>query len=828
MGDGLARRGVKAVDRHDGLLLIELVELARVTRQRQALALMHVAVQGDGALAAGRDRVDGELRAGDHVAAGKDIGLRGLIRHTVGLDGAVAVEDHSLRRDAAKIDALADGADDGRDLDGLELAGADRLAAALRVGLAQLHDLDLEGLDLAVFADDLGRSAQEAELHALFHGFRDFLRVCRHLGLAAAVDDVSILRAKTDGRAADVHGDIAAADDGALFADARLLAEVDLAQEVHAAVHAGEVLAGHADGCALLRADGKIEALVALLAQLVDGEILADLDAALEVDAHLLEHLDLGVDDVLLEAEARDAEGQHAAGHLVFIKHGDVFVAHVRQIVGARQAGRAGADDGDLLRVGIGDAAVGNDLRDVALVGLELLLGDELLDLVDGDGAVDIAAGAGFLAAAVADAAADSRERVILLDELERIQIAALRGQIDVALHGDVRRAGGLAGGGAGLVALLLVVVLIVRAPHVLAPVVVVRQRLLRIRHRAGLGAQLLAELGGAGRADLGALAAGDALLGIDMGAVSGGGHIGRVEQLARSQREAGAERAVADGKDLILAVDVRDLVDIAVVLGALEDLHRLFIGDAAALAGLKAVVGKLADGNAQLVLQLAAALALNAHGIAAGAIADAEVALILFQPVGDVLHVDRLVRGRDGLLDRDDVHADTGASGRHHAGDLRQRQKRHALEKPRDLRVLFHLLKVHVHQLGRAGHEDRQRPLLVVVGVLPVVLEQADHGHLVKELLDVDRVLARLFAHLRRCGRDTHVHRERELRHLVGDDAGQAVILGRILVELRHAELDIHAVRDLFAQLQDQFSCHVSGSFLPLKMFCFHSLVCE
>ena len=165
------------------------------------------------------------------------------------------------------------------------------------------------------------------------------------------------------------------------------------------------------------------------------------------------------------------------------------------------------------------------------------------------------------------------------------------------------------------------------------------------------------------------------------MGAVSGGGHVRRVEQLARSQREAGAERAVADGKDLILAVDVRDLVDIAVVLGALEDLHRLIIGDLAALAGLETVVTKLTDGNAHLILQLAAALALNAHGIAAGAVADAEVILILFQPVGDVLDIDRLVRGRDSLLDRDDVHADAGASGRHHAGDLRQRQERHALE---------------------------------------------------------------------------------------------------------------------------------------------------
>ena len=361
-----------------------------------------------------------------------------------------------------------------------------------------------------------------------------------------------------------------------------------------------------------------------------------------------------------------------------------------------------------------------------------------------------------------------------------------------------------------------------------LAPVVVVRQRLLRIDHRSVLGAQLLAELGGTGRADLGAFAAGDALLGIDMGTVSGGGHVGRVEQLARSQREAGAERAVADSKDLILAVDVRDLVDIAVVLGALENLHRLIIGDAAALAGLETVVTKLTDGNTQLVLQLAAALSLNAHRIAAGAVTDTDVPLILLQPVGDVLDIDRLVRGRDGLLDRDDVHADAGASGRHHAGDLRQRQESHALKKLCDLRMLLDLLEIHVHQLCSAGHEDRQRPLLVVVGVLPVVLEQADHGHLVKQLLHVDGVFADLLADLSRRSRHAHLHCECNLCHLVGDDAGQAIILGRSLVELGHAELDIHTVGDLLAKFQNQFSCHFQAPFFPFNNFPLHSLICE
>ena len=49
----------------------------------------------------------------------------------------------------------------------------------------------------------------------------------------------------------------------------------------------------------------------------------------------------------------------------------------------------------------------------------------EALDLVDGDGLVDRAAGALGLAALVADAAADGRERIFLLDELKRVGVAS-------------------------------------------------------------------------------------------------------------------------------------------------------------------------------------------------------------------------------------------------------------------------------------------------------------------------------------------------------------------------------------------------------------------
>ena len=201
----------------------------------------------------------------------------------------------------------------------------------------------------------------------------------------------------------------------------RLVAEVHGAQEVHAAVDALELLARDTELGRLLRADGNVEALVALRAQLLDGDVLADFDAALELDAHLAQDVDLGVEHVFFQPEARDAEREHAAGHRVAVEHGH-GVALVGEVVGTAHAGRAGADDGDLLRVRAADLV--EQLRHVARGLVQVMVGDEALDLVDGDGLVDRAAGALGLAALVADAAADGRERVFLLDELERVGVA--------------------------------------------------------------------------------------------------------------------------------------------------------------------------------------------------------------------------------------------------------------------------------------------------------------------------------------------------------------------------------------------------------------------
>ena len=187
-----------------------------------------------------------------------------------------------------------------------------------------------------------------------------------------------------------------------------------------------------------------------------------------------MQDLDLGLDNVLLKAEGREDAGQHAADLVALLEHGD-GIALDREVIGAGEAGRAAADDGDL--VGEGLAGLVEHLRHEARLGGELLVRDELLDIVDGDGVVDVAAGAGVLAGAVADTAADRREGVLVLYELQSLEIAALGGELDVALDGDVRRALGLTWRGA-LVGDLAAVGAVVDVVLVLAPEAVHRGEL--------------------------------------------------------------------------------------------------------------------------------------------------------------------------------------------------------------------------------------------------------------------------------------------------------------------------------------------------------------
>ena len=79
--------------------------------------------------------------------------------------------------------------------------------------------------------------------------------------------------------------------------------------------------------------------------------------------------------------------------------------------------------------------------RNKAAVFIQILFGDELFYLVDGDRIVYIAARTFAFALARANAAAYGRKRIFFADKLERFFVFSLRGQFNVALNRDVRGA---------------------------------------------------------------------------------------------------------------------------------------------------------------------------------------------------------------------------------------------------------------------------------------------------------------------------------------------------------------------------------------------------
>ena len=429
----------------------------------------------------------------------------------------------------------------------------------------------------------------------------------------------------------------------------------------------------------------------------------------------------------------------------MFLEDGRL-VTLLGKIVRSRQAGRTGADDGDFLvplsqLVGLDD-----DLGDEAGLFEEVALGDELLDFIDGDGFVDGAAGTGFFALAVTDTTADCRERVLSLDELESLVIAAFLGHLQVTLDGDVRRAGRLTGSGTGLVALFAVLVSVVRGPAIFEPDVIGGI----VTEFIGLlgtvfALQLLTETDSAGRAVLDTAAAGDTVVRVDFRGVSGCFHVRGVEQHGGTKGVTDLDVAVADGEDLVLTVNVRDLVDKAVLFGLFQDAVNFFFGDVVGTGGLglAAVVCEVAHGNTPVVRVVGAADAALCALKTAGAGADAVMAVVLLDPVGDVLDVDGLVLGLDGLLDGDDVHTGAGAAlGDHlsqtHGPETGERKVSGQFEHFGEFRMIFIPLGMLVQDLSTAGNVVLDGVLLDMLGVLPVPLDDAVVAHLFQFVVEI------------------------------------------------------------------------------------------
>ena len=119
-----------------------------------------------------------------------------------------------------------------------------------------------------------------------------------------------------------------------------------LGDEIDRVAHAGEVLARNAEGVGARQADGEIDRVVGRAQCLELGDAVEP-PAELERDAADREQpVDLGLGEVAGHLVRRQAVFvESAAARPGIVDHR--LVAEPGQAEGARQAGRAGADDGD-------------------------------------------------------------------------------------------------------------------------------------------------------------------------------------------------------------------------------------------------------------------------------------------------------------------------------------------------------------------------------------------------------------------------------------------------------------------------------------------------
>ena len=346
------------------------------------------------------------------------------------------------------------------------------------------------------------------------------------------------------------------------------------------------------------------------------------------------------------------------------------------------------------------------------------------------------------------------------------------------------------------------VVVAVVGRPLGVIPFGGVGQLLARILGHLSAGlfaAELLAELGGTGRAHLNAATAGHALVLLDLGDIGRARQVGRVEQLRGAQGVAHVDVAVADGEDLVLAVNVGNLVHKAVVLGLAQDVVDLFARHIVATVGLDHVVGHIAHSDAPVGRVVGAALAHHATARAAAAGAGGILTLVFVEPVLDMLDRHRGARGVDSLLDWNDMHADTGASGRHHRRGLGQRSLGRLLKELGIDRMFLELTHAHVEELGRTRHQHGQHPLLGALGVFPVVLEQTRVAHVVEHLLDICLGHAGELDHLGQRIGTAHLHLAEHFGLLVSCGLGKRpVLVAQQLVAMQQT------VGAVLAQLDD------------------------
>ena len=195
-------------------------------------------------------------------------------------------------------------------------------------------------------AEELARRAQFLDGDALLERVVQFLDARGHLLDRAAIDDRDVGAEPARG-ARRVHRRVAAADDEHLLAAGlgqrgfvfrvEPAHQVDAGEELVGRHDAEQVLARHVHEGRQARAGADEDLPEARRLEVVERGGLADHEVAHEAPAEQRDLLDHVVDQVVRQAELRDAVAQHSAELVERLEHGDRETFH-REQVGIDQA----------------------------------------------------------------------------------------------------------------------------------------------------------------------------------------------------------------------------------------------------------------------------------------------------------------------------------------------------------------------------------------------------------------------------------------------------------------------------------------------------------
>ena len=261
------------------------------------LRAAQIFVNPDGGALAVADAVDDQPRAKHAIAAGENPGRGGHQRMRIHIDQAARAKSARHRRGAGNRDPAACPmammtVSHSIWVSLFSIEGGVEAAVLVE---NRLRLQAFERRDFAVFADEALGSESGMQDDAFGLGLFDFFERRRHLLALLQADDVYFLRAHAQrgerdvdhffggdgghiffggrrlprsppdmlaqdfarGRARHVHGDVAAADDEHVPADGELVSEIDVEQEIDAAVYAIQIHAGNGEVAAAVRADGQ-------------------------------------------------------------------------------------------------------------------------------------------------------------------------------------------------------------------------------------------------------------------------------------------------------------------------------------------------------------------------------------------------------------------------------------------------------------------------------------------------------------------------------------------------------------------------------------------